>query len=372
MFLDEKHAILLESSLYETLKPEPISKLFGLRETANELCSSIILRLFQEVDVCIKPGICVKRFELIKKLSLLPLYDKFLNFFLFHLAQESIIILDEDRFIFTESSLPPVSFVLQKIFEIYPKFSPFFSFIDRCSREYSSVLSGSKQAVEVLFPHGDTNLLEGIYQSVSKIGTEEVYLNLAKDILVQSLLANDQLVNAIEVGGGQGIFTRVLLPSIDRWCNFYKFTDIGQALVHEAKRIFGKFKQIKFDVLDISKSPSSQGYKRSSFDYLFAFNVVHATEDVKESLTHCASLVKDGGWLFIVETVKHQPWIDMVYGLLDDWWCFKDKYRSYSPLLSIEKWEEVLSDIGFEKSFILPSQKYLIKDSDTCLIIIKK
>ena len=81
MFLDEKHAILLESSLYETLKPEPISKLFGLRETANELCSSIILRLFQEVDVCIKPGICVKRFELIKKLSLLPLYDKFLNFF---------------------------------------------------------------------------------------------------------------------------------------------------------------------------------------------------------------------------------------------------------------------------------------------------
>jgi len=369
--LNQKDIERLELELYLAFKPKTIDDFAGLRETANQLCSSIILRFFHDAGIDTRANFSIDRHKLVEKLSIISSYHRLLDFFLVHLLNQNVITVEEEKIVFKNTHLLSPNHILKKISDLYPKFSQFFSFLERCSLDYLLVFSGVKQATEVLFPTGDSSVLERIYQNTPKIGTEDLYLNLVKDITVKNLSGRNEVFEAIEVGGGQGILTRILLPSISQYLGSYTFTDISQGLVNDAKEVFGSSKNIYFKTLDISKDPQEQGYNKKSYSHLYAFNVIHATENVKISLEHCISLVKKGGWIFLVETTRQQPWIDMIYGLFTSWWHFNDQYRSYSPLLEVSQWKKLLQDMGVEKSIVMPIQRDLVENTDTCIIAIK-
>jgi microcystin synthetase protein McyE len=53
-------------------------------------------------------------------------------------------------------------------------------------------------------------------------------------------------------------------------------------------------------------------------------NVVHATPDIRDTLGHIRSLLKPGGQLVLLETVRQEDWVDVVWGLTPGWWAFHD------------------------------------------------
>ena len=266
----------------------------------------------------------------------------------------------------SETSLPFALLSRGKVRDIYPKFFPFFSFLERTSRLYPEVLSGKIPPTQALFPADDPLILKKVYEMTPKLGLEETYLHLVKEWLLDKLPSQAKI---IEIGGGQGILTEILYPALGHLQGEYVFTDIGTSFLKEASQ---RWKSIKSQQYDVSQDPRAQNLKTSSFDALVGFNVIHATQNIGSSLRFCSSLVKPGGWILLVENAQQQIWIDLIYGLTPEWWNYEDGIRSLSPLLTCDEWEKLLADFRFSRSWVFPASGPKREKSDTALIAIQK
>lgn len=377
MALAAKHDAILsiEQSLNKTLKPKGIEKFLGLEKTATELCCSLILNYFQECGLNVSEGKKFSFQDLYKVLEVVPKYHKMVQFFLFILSSQDIVEIQKKSpdFVFTPliSSVPHSEKILKKIAGIYPKFHSFFSFLDHCTKHYSEVLSGKIPGVNIIFPSGDSSTLEKIYQTTPQVGHEHLYLNVLRETL---LLLAEKKLDILEIGGGQGILTDILLPFIRSSVGQYYFTDIGQTFLYQGQQKYKHLPQglMKFAVYDVSASTEEQGFRLSSFDVLVGFNVLHATEDIGKSLKKASTLLKENGYFLLVENTKQQIWIDMIYGLTDGWWAFDDGIREISPLLTREQWHCLLKNNGFNDFIVFPEQNEKHDLIDTSLIVIQK
>jgi NADP-dependent 3-hydroxy acid dehydrogenase YdfG/aryl carrier-like protein len=130
---------------------------------------------------------------------------------------------------------------------------------------------------------------------------------------------------------------------------------------------------MRFGTLDISKDPSAQGYPPGSFDLVLGFNVVHATPRVEATLGHLKDLLTPGGLLVMVEPIRRQRWVDLVWGLTEGWWSFEDTdIRTLSPLLGLSQWEKEVERLGFQQITVYPSDNAARVQADTGLIVAEK
>src|SRR4029077_11879229 len=111
----------------------------------------------------------------------------------------------------------------------------------------------------------------------------------------------------------------------------------------------------RYGLLDIEQDPAAQGMPAHSFDAIVATNVLHATVDLRATLRHVRSLLAPGGVLFVNEATEHPGWFDL--GLLEGWERFDDDLRSDSPVLSVDRWREVLLAEGFENVAAFPGRE---------------
>ena len=80
---------------------------------------------------------------------------------------------------------------------------------------------------------------------------------------------------------------------------------------------------------------------------MIAANVLHATRDLGETLTHCRDLLAPSGQLVALEGLRHRTWQDLTFGLLDGWWRFADTYRTKHAFAGPGEWRRALGDAGF-------------------------
>lgn len=362
----------MEANLYSISKPKGLAQILGLERTATDFCASLILRYLKANGIQAKQGQIVSIDDCLARLKIQPRFNRMFQFFLNLLSQVGVVDLREDLIFFLEtktSFLSPEE-TLNKIRTLYPKFHLFFSFLEKCAHSYQEILSGRKHATEVLFPPDNPSLLKKIYENTPKLGHEDLYLHLAKEFLRNRLGEASKL---IEIGGGQGILTQILLPELHGQLRNYLFTDIGASFIREASAQWGHlYPKLSTSILDVSYDPTKQGFELESFDALVGFNVVHATSDIAQTLEQSAKLVRKGGFICLVETVRQQVWIDMIYGITEGWWLFNDPIRTHSPLLSIEQWEKVLIQSGCNPPLIFPIDQAKRIETDTALIIIER
>lgn len=158
-------------------------------------------------------------------------------------------------------------------------------------------------------------------------------------------------MNILELGGGTGAATARVMPQLgDRFFS-YVFTDISAAFFHDAKARLGNGcggDKLLFTVLDLEKCPRDQGFQDHSFDLIIASNVLHATESLSRSLSHCRQLLRPGGFLILDEFTSDTVWGAFIVSGLPGWWLGgKDDGRIYSPLVSESRWSQLLKDAGF-------------------------
>ena len=94
-----------------------------------------------------------------------------------------------------------------------------------------------------------------------------------------------------------------------------------------------------------------EGFAKGAHDIVVAANVLHATQDLGQTLAHVRELLADGGMLVLVEATERQLWLDITFGLTEGWWRFADE-RDH-PLLDGAQWTARLQRAGFDQVSVL-------------------
>lgn len=160
-------------------------------------------------------------------------------------------------------------------------------------------------------------------------------------------------MRVLEIGAGTGGATRevlnnMLTPTGEPMYSSYTFTDISAGFFATAKETLqGKYPKIKYQVLDISQDPVSQGFGEGEYDLVIAANVLHATPSLQETLSNVKKLLKPDGYVFLQEVSLQSTWISSIFGLLEGWWLGEADGRADQPYINVDRWNRELQTAGF-------------------------
>ncbi|MBP0013905.1 MAG: SDR family NAD(P)-dependent oxidoreductase [Roseofilum sp. SBFL] len=242
----------------------------------------------------------------------------------------------------------------QSLLNQYPEEVAGLTLLDRCASQLAIALRGAIDPVELVFPQGDLTTATQFYQEsqVTKVMNTIVQKNITQAI---EKLPPSRGIRLLEIGAGTGGTTSYILPHLNPNQTEYIFTDIGALFTTKAQEQFKDYRFISYQTLDIEVDPTSQGFTPHQYDVIIAANVLHATTNMKQTLSHVRQLLAPGGMLVLYETTTRSRFSDLIFGLLEGWWKFTDyDLRSDYPLLSRQQWKKVLSETGFTQVVTLP------------------
>lgn len=230
----------------------------------------------------------------------------------------------------------------------------------RIGRDIAPILRGDVDALHLLF--GQDDVLERFYRVA--IGTNKVHRLMGAYAEALSHKRGADL-KVLEIGAGTGGTTTSILEGIcptgtringDSRLLKYTYTDISPSFFEQAANKFSKWKAggvIEFRALDIEKDIEEQGFDEASYDLIIAANCLHATKDIKNTMTSVFRLLKPNGKVFLQETTElgclESP---IAFGPLAGWWAATEDFRPWGPLLDNEGWKRVLRDVGFAETVL--------------------
>jgi NADPH:quinone reductase-like Zn-dependent oxidoreductase/SAM-dependent methyltransferase/acyl carrier protein len=228
----------------------------------------------------------------------------------------------------------------------YPVYSAEILLLGRCASNLADFLIGKQDPLSFIFADGST-LAEHFYRHSP---TYRIYNHLMRDLVRQmlALLPPGKKLRVLEVGGGTGSLAFQILPWLPPSRTTYTFTDISNSFVIQAQRRFRDYSFVEYRQLDLEKSLSEQGLEVGQFDLVLASDVLHATADLRRSLSTVKKLLAPGGMLLCLEMTRDSRWLDMIFGLLPGWWLFSDyDLRPDHALMTEKCWCELLGSEGF-------------------------
>jgi acyl transferase domain-containing protein/SAM-dependent methyltransferase/acyl carrier protein len=300
----------------------------------------------------------VTREDLLSQLGATAPYHKFVDALIGFLHADGIVVREPGgiRFV-TDCDTHEITALEHRLEEALPEAVDALRTLKSCVSEYSSVIRGKKSGTAVLIPDGNTSLPESINKLAPRSGLD-LYLKLLTDEVVHLIRAvSGERVRILEIGAGSGHLT---WPLAERLRNMpeveFHVTDLGRSLVTNTQREATKrgIDFMTFGVLDVSRDGREQGYTAGEFDIILAFNVLHATPDLHQSVRNMHNLLAPGGAFALVEAISVPRAVTMTTGLFESWWLFDDAIRISSPLISPHQWRELLTHHGFDAVTALP------------------
>ena len=220
--------------------------------------------------------------------------------------------------------------------------------------ELGPILRGEKDAVQILFSAAKADLLDQFY--ADGLFTSHWLAAIAGAVREAARhLPEGRGLRILEVGAGTGGLTSHILPLLEPSLHAYTFSDVSAAFFAGATQKFAEFPEVKFEVLDLEKPATEQGFEAGGFDLVLGANVFHAVSEVRVALRNVCELLAPGGSLVFIDIATPQLWTDAIFGLTSGWWRFKDRdLRPEHPLLQRSQWERLLLDSGFSEAASLP------------------
>ncbi len=235
----------------------------------------------------------------------------------------------------------------------HPEVAAHTELLAACMSEYPRVLRGERAATEVMFPDSSMQLVEGVYRG-------DPLADRLNEIVAQGVAehverAGERPLRVLEVGAGTGGTTARTLAALAAFGDRvqYVYTDLSVGFLRHGKRAFAaEHPFVRFERLDIARPVAEQGFDTGGFDVVVAANVLHATADLRRTLGHVATLLREGGWLLLSETTAFSPFATLTFGLLDGWWAWRDGDLRIagSPLADVPTWQTLLAETGFARS----------------------
>jgi acyl transferase domain-containing protein/acyl carrier protein len=317
------------------------------------LAQAYMTRTLRELGVFLRADEQRTAQQIVESTGMLPVYVKLIGRWLERLAHAGLLT-NEGNVYRAVAPLPPVDIdaIRAETRQVFGNYPAMIDYVELCGSKLVDVLTGKESALETLFPNGSNRITEGLYQT----SVVARYFNEIVRSVVQATAASDSPISILEIGAGTGGTTATLLPDLPADRTKYVFTDVSRLFLVNAREKFAAYEFVDYQLLDIERPPSEQGFAEHSYDLVVAANVLHATRDLAATLRHVRSLLASGGVLVMLETTEHPIWLDISTGLIEGWQIFEDPLRKTHPLLNAAQWDRLLSECGFEISEAFPSQ----------------
>ena len=318
----------------------------------EDLSLSYVHRALEQLGVVLQKGQTFSTESLMERAGVVRRHQRMFHRVLEMLAENGELRLDADRWsVVSGPSASESSW--SSLLAQHPAQKAELNFLEQCGRRLATVLRGEVDPVQVLFPGGDLSAASALYSN--SVGTKALNLLVERTLsLALEQLPEGRPLRILEVGAGTGGTTARILPFLSAKRPEYVYTDVSPLFTEKARETFQAYPFIRYEVLDIEKSPVEQGFEAHRYDIVVAANVLHTTKDMHQTLRHVHELMAPGGLLVMVEGTARQRWLDLIFGLTDGWWRFEDvALRPAYPLLSGESWKRVLSETGFEGTEVL-------------------
>ncbi|KAF5490577.1 Highly reducing polyketide synthase FUM1 [Colletotrichum fructicola] len=201
------------------------------------------------------------------------------------------------------------------------------------------IFKGEAETIDILMEGG---ILAELYNAVS-FGYSD---------FVKLMSSTKPKLRILEVGAGTGGTTELILRDLmhegglPRYSS-YTFTDVSAGFFPQAKERFAYAPNMEYKVFDISKDPLEQDFIESSYDVIFAANVVHATPSLKDTLSNLNKVLKPGGALVLTEICTELRSPTYIFGNFVGWWLGENDGRLYAPYVHPSRWHSELLASGF-------------------------
>ncbi len=302
----------------------------------------------------------VKPEELRERLEVLPEHAHLLRRMLEILARSGVLQAKDEGFVVTVGADDPLpdemprdsEAFLAEVTARFPHAANEIGLFRRCAGALPEVLRGDEDPLSLLFGDaeptaGDLYRLAPVWRAANRM-IGEVVRTLVDDV------PDGRRLRVLEVGAGIGSATETILPELPAGRFDLMYTDISAGFFAEAESRFGGAEaSIDYRVLDIEKDPVEQGFEPHAYDMVIAANVLHATSHLDETLAHCRALLAPSGLLVALENQRGRGWMDLIFGQLDGWWRFADRYRPNHALAGPDVWRQALADAGFTEAEVL-------------------
>lgn len=250
--------------------------------------------------------------------------------------------------------------------------------VETTLRALPDILHGHIPATDVLFPHASMHLVEGLYQHNPL--ADFFNLLLAETVLTYLITRIEQdgamRLRILEIGAGTGGSSALIFEKVRPYQEYiqeYCYTDISQAFLWHAEREYGpQSPYLTYKLFNIEDPLADQEIAPGKYDLVIAANVLHATRNIRQSLRHAKSLLKQNGLLLLNELSQKNLFLHLTFGLLEGWWRYEDPELRLtgSPTLTLEHWEEALQSEGFDhvhaitRSLPNASQQIIVAESN--------
>ncbi|MGD1917734.1 MAG: polyketide synthase dehydratase domain-containing protein [Pleurocapsa sp.] len=343
-----KPNIIKEKVAQDTRLTTDLSRYKQLVPELENLSLAYIFQAFNNIGLQLRLGDSFAINELINKYKIVSAQQRLFIRLLEILAAENILIKSDN----TWNVVHPVGKVNLEIklnkLQQHPEIQAELNLLNKCGSQLDRILQGKVNPLDILFPQGDLFSLTNLYQD----SYHARYLNT---IIKSAVLAaiknkpNSHKLKILEIGAGTGSTTAYLLPELQAQNFEYTFSDISPLFLSKAKERFAEYDFVNYQILDIE-----QEQQLAEYDLIIAVNVIHATEKLAVTVSNVRKLLVNKGLFLLVEGTQPLYWVDLIFGLTDGWWKFKDNdLRESHPLITAKQWENLLQDNGFDNTVTL-------------------
>ena len=230
--------------------------------------------------------------------------------------------------------------------------------VDVAIRNISDVISGRVTATNILFPNSSVELVEGIYKNNKVSDYFNQVMSAWIDNWAKSVHAADPgcKIKILEIGAGTGGASigilnklKVYSEQVEEYC----YTDLSKAFLLHGEKAFTSFEFMNYKLLNVAKPLETQGFDLGSYDLVVASNVLHATNNISETLRNIKAALKENGTLLINEMSGKTLFAHLTFGLLEGWWMYEDdsvRMRG-CPGIHQDSWKEILESLGYHQVF---------------------
>lgn len=222
----------------------------------------------------------------------------------------------------------------------------------RVGPKLASIVRGEITPLELMM---DGGLLNRYYQELPRL-KDRTFKHLRT--LSELYALKQPGAKILEIGAGTGGATAIVLEAFGAKASregvsgsllgHYDFTDISAGFFGTAQQRFSAWgDRMNYQKLDIEASPVEQGFIAGSYDLIVAALVLHATKNLRRTLTNARKLLKPGGKLFLIENTQDTLDLQLIFGTLPGWWLSEETERKMSPNVPLKDWADVLNDTGF-------------------------
>jgi polyketide synthase PksN len=228
--------------------------------------------------------------------------------------------------------------------------------VEACLRALPEILTGKQQATDVIFPDSSMALVENIYKGNVVADFYNQTLQSSVVAYIQARLAQAPMaqIRILEIGAGTGGTSAGLLAQLRPFQNNiveYCYTDLSKAfLQHGSRQYAPEHPYIVTQIFDVEKPLAEQGIQANHYDLVIAANVLHATQNIRNTLRNAKATLRKHGLLFLNEMSTKTLFSHLTFGLLEGWWLYEDGAlrMTGSPALSSASWANVLAEEGFD------------------------